>query len=115
MTPQIVLEGNIDESSIERIERILLLQLGTITSRIASMRVLVQEGMSGTSLPYKCELNCTLKDGARLKVEMLNAGLHVCVADAGARLVREVRRHNHSSFRSASALDQEEARSSQRG
>lgn len=101
MTPQIVLEGSIDTQSAERIERVLLLQLGTVTSRIASLKANVREGGERASLPYQCELHCVLKDGKKLSVSMINAGLHVCVADAAARLLREVRRHNQAHFRSA--------------
>lgn len=101
MSTQIVLEGNIDESNLERIERILMLQLGTVASSFTHLKAVIREGSDVAPLAYQCELITTLKSGARLEVSMVNSGLHVCVADAAARLVREVRRANHTSFRSA--------------
>lgn len=99
VSTQIILEGNIDESNLERIERIVLLQLGTMAGRFASLRVVVSEGSADAPLAYQCKLTGTQKNGARVEVSMVNSGLHVCVADAVARLVREVRRATRETFR----------------
>ena len=105
MSTQIVLEGNIEESNLERIERILMLQIGTVSGRFASLKATVSEGSPQAPLAYQCKLVATLKNGGRLEVSMVNSGLHVCVADAAARLVREVRRSNQDSFRKADVDD----------
>ena len=98
MSPQIVLEGKIDPGHLERIERILLLQLGAVASRFTSLKAVVSEGSSEAPLAFQCKLSASLKSGGQLDVTMVNSGLHVCVADAGARLVREVRRSSKDSF-----------------
>ena len=105
MSSQTVLEGNIEESNLERIKRILMLQLGTVAGRFASFKATVSEGSPEAPLAFQCKLATTVKNGGRLEVSMVNSGLHVCVADAAARLVCEVRRSNQDSFRNSDMDD----------
>lgn len=105
MAVQIVLQGDIENQSLGRIERILNLQLGSVSSRFASLKAIVSKQPSENAVPYRCELIGTLKNGNRLEVTMLNSGVHVCVADAAARLLREVRRYNMTSERTLQESD----------
>jgi hypothetical protein len=102
---QIVLQGDIEVETQGRIERLLNLQLGSVLSRFVSLKAVVSKHHGENAVPYQCELFATLKNGSRLEVTMLNSGVHVCVADAAARLLREVRRYTRTSDRSLPDMD----------
>jgi len=94
MTPQIISDFESDAECDARIVRILQLQLTTVEARLSSVKIILGEDLSNTNgqVRYRCEINATMKNAQKLQLVMFNAGLHICVADAAARLVREIRR-----------------------
>lgn len=110
LSTQILLEGNIDTAQQQRIERILMLQLGTMANRFAHLKATISQGDEKVALEYQCTLVATLKQGGRLEFSMENSGLHVCVADAAARLVREARRVSSEPFLGGEAEQRQSAK-----
>lgn len=100
MATQIVLKSDLsnEENSQpdfqDRIKRILMLQLGTVVGRFTQLKAELNQAETGQPGLFSCNLEGTLRSGEKLEVTMVNTGIHVCVADAGARLTREVRRYS---------------------
>jgi len=94
MTPHIISDIESDAEADARIIRILQLQLTSVEARLSSLKILLSEDILSTAQPvrYRCEIKAALKNGQKLQLVMFSSGLHICVADAAARLVREIRR-----------------------
>ena len=94
VVPQIISDIDSDAECDARIVRILQLQLTSVEARLSSLKILLGEDVSSTTqhVRYRCEIKAELKSGQKLQLVMFNTGLHICVADAAARLVREIRR-----------------------
>lgn len=100
VTPQIISDIESDAECDARIVRILHLQLTSVEARLSSLKILLGEDVSSTTqqVRYRCEIKAVLKNGQKLQLVMFNSGLHICVADAAARLVREIRRSRQGSL-----------------
>jgi hypothetical protein len=48
-------------------KRILMLQLGTVAGRFASLKATVSEGSPEAPLAFQCKLVTTVKNGGRLE------------------------------------------------
>jgi hypothetical protein len=94
VTPQIISDIESSAESDARIVRILQLQLNSVEARLSGLKIFLGEDVSNTTqqVRYRCEIKAALKSGQKLQLVMFNTGLHICVADAAARLVREIRR-----------------------
>ncbi|MFT7246265.1 MAG: hypothetical protein ACI82A_003639 [Candidatus Azotimanducaceae bacterium] len=94
VTPQIISDIESDAECDARIVRILQLQLTSVEARLSSLKIFLGEDESNATqqVRYRCEIKAALKSGQKLQLVMFNTGLHICVADAAARLVREIRR-----------------------
>lgn len=93
MEPQIELMG-IEPELKQRIEDIVALQLGSVLINLTSLRVRVSK-LNGEALgqpSFRCELIGRLDKGSGLQVVMLGSGIHICVADATARLARLIKK-----------------------
>jgi hypothetical protein len=93
MVPQIELIG-VDEELRGRVEGIVTLQLGSSMVNLSVLKVTVAK--VGDSEPgrasFRCELNARLERGTSIQVVMLGSGVHICVADATARLARLIKK-----------------------
>jgi len=92
MNREITFSKGIGTESIGQVERILQLQLGSLESKIARLWLAVINESNEQTPRYRCEIVAKLANTRELQIVMFNRGLLICVADATARLAREVKR-----------------------
>lgn len=93
MVPQIELNG-VDDELRERIDSIVTLQLGSAMVNLSALKVTVARVADHDpgQASFRCELNGKLEKGSGIQVVMVGSGVHICVADATARLARLIKK-----------------------